>query len=354
MAAEDFAIVVGIAGYPSFGETVNDAQNLEAPDRDAQDVITWLREPGGGAVPDTNLREVRSTKIPQGVNGHWPPRHAVLDQFKWLELLSAKNRQDGRGPRVGRRLYFYGSGHGFAPRRKEGAVFTADATRVTRDHVFASKWMEWFATAAYFDEVVLWLDTCMWSDSATNLETAGYRTIVNPVGGASMFTAFAARFPLQAVERSIEQGPKRGVFTHTLLTGLRYAADPATLEVNSTTLRSYLTNRMADHLTAEDKAGQLISKEPDFGYDDPMVFCRLPAIPNISVRLIGFPSTANGQPFSILTGSPPVEVGHGQVQQSEATVRLPMGVHFAAVPAAGFLKSFEVPGGTHVTISLGA
>lgn len=355
MAQDDFAIVVGIAKYPSFGETEQDARDLLAPDDDATDLVDWLRDPAGGDVPESHIRVVRTSLVPPGVNGvGWPTRQAVLDEFDRLETLSQQSSQAGNGSRVGRRLYVYASGHGFARKRKEGAVFVANATKIRRHHVFASGWVEWFANAGYFDEVVLWMDTCMWPDSTTPLEAVGYRPVIAATGGTRIVSAYAARFPLQAVERKIDGGSVRAVFTHTLLEGLRGgASDPLTGNVTSSRLRNYLTNHMRNHLTEDDREDGMISQEPDFGFDDDLVFCTVP-VTRTAVTLGGFPVGSDGKPFAIFSGSPPGQVAQGVVQHGQAVVPLPPQLHFLQMTSPVFAKGFQVPGGNSVTIDLRA
>jgi hypothetical protein len=355
MAADDFAIVVGIAKYPDFGESPGQARDLLAPDDDAADVVKWLTEPDGGNLPVDHVRVVRTSVVPPGANGgSWPSREGVLQEFDRLEQLSQTNSAAGRGSRVGRRLYVYAGGHGFARKRKEGALFAANATRVRRHHVFTSGWLEWFANAGYFDEAVLWMDTCMWPDSTTPLETVGYRTIT-AMQTARLFSAYAARFPLQAVERSIDGGPVRAVFTHTLLEGLRGgAADPVTHEVTTARLRGYLTNHMRNHLPPEDLQDPLVSKEPDFGFDDDMVLCRLPVLSKTEVTLRGFPGASEGQAVSIVGGAPPGEIARTSVLGGVANVSLAPGLYFLQMTSPLFAKGFQVPGGDRATVDLSA
>lgn len=354
MASDDWAIVVGIAKYPSFGETEQDARDLHGPDDDATDVVAWLRDSRGGAVPAAQIRVVRTTLTPVGVNGAaWPPREAILSEFDDLERRSQQNQQVGRGARIGRRLYVYASGHGFARKRKEGAVFAANATKVRRHHVFASAWFEWFANAGYFDEAVLWMDTCMWPDSTTPLESVGYRQVIATTGGTKMFSAYAARFPLQAIERPVSGGAVRGVFTQTLLEGLRGgAAEPVNGQVRSSTLRNYLTNHLRDRFTTEDRQDGLISQEPDFGFDDELIFCTLPAVSPTTVTLHGFPPASESQSATIVSGSPPALVAQATVQQGQAVVALVPGLYFLQMATPVLAKGFQVPGGSHVSIDL--
>jgi uncharacterized caspase-like protein len=350
MAADDYAIVIGIKTYPRFGETIADPRNLEAPDDDADAVCKWLLDKAGGDVPLTQIDVVRTSQPAPGAGALWPNKQAVLDAFSRLETIAQNNELAGKGLRVGRRLYVYASGHGFASRRKEGALFVADATKIQTNHIFASRWVEWFANADYFAEVVLWMDCCMVSDLSILPETAGYRVLTNATGGSQMFTAYAARYPLQAVERPTPAGPYRGVFTRALLEALNGAnAEPGTGNVTSQTVRDYVTNTMRTYMTATDLTDDLISKEPDFGADDPIVFCSRPSGLQ-TVDLVNFPAALEGQPCSILTGAPPREAAKGAVTKGALQCQLGAGIYFAR--AAGFTHGFEVPGGQHVRIDI--
>jgi hypothetical protein len=351
MAADDYAIVIGIKTYPRFGETIVQPRNLEAPDDDAGAVYKWLIDKAGGDVLPEHVDVVRTTQPVPGAAAPWPNKQAVLDAFSRLETIAQQNDLGGKGLRVGRRLYVYASGHGFASRRKEAALFVADATKVQTNHIFASRWVEWFANADYFAEVVLWMDCCMVSDLSILPETAGYRVLTNATGGSQMFTAYAARYPLQAVERPLPDGVTyRGVFTRALLEALNGAnAEPGTGNVTSQTVRDYVTNRMRTYMTPTDLTDDLISKEPDFGADDPIVFCsRPPAVQ--TVDLVNFPAALEGQPCSILTGAPPREVATGVVTAGTLQCQLGAGIYFAR--AGGFNHGFEIPGGQHVRIDV--
>src|SRR5262249_48202083 len=120
-----------------------------------------------------------------------------------------------------------------------------------------------------------------------------------------MFSAYAARFPQQAVERVMDDDKQfHGVFTYALLKGLREgAANPATGEVTSDTLKSYLYSNMKNWMTDEQRSDPSVSQEPDFGFDDPMVFCTVNKIPLTAVDL-AFPASAEGRTFRVVTGAP--------------------------------------------------
>ena len=64
------------------------------------------------------------------------------------------------GQWAGRRLYVYVSGHGWANRRNEAALVTAEASLASPLNVLVTSWVEWMMQAAPFQELVFWGDTC--------------------------------------------------------------------------------------------------------------------------------------------------------------------------------------------------
>ena len=357
MNPDDYAIVVGIRRYPGFGRTETEARDLEGPDNDAEAICGWLTAPDKGGVPIASARLIRSKDFPDPFPNALvaePQKQAILAAFDRLESIAQQHDSQGQGLRVGRRLYLYMSGHGFAPRRKQAALFTANATRVrTSHHVHASDWMEWFYNAEYFDELVLWIDCCMTFDLSVMPERGGYRILQGTTGTGKMFTAYAAKPPLQAVERRMADGLMHGVFTYALLKGLEgAAADQDTFEVTSSSLREYLTNAMKTFLTEQDLQDSSVSKEPDFGADDPMVFLRVAHLLEFPMQL-SFGAAAEGMPVRIVTGSPLRQAARGIIHHGRFDVALPRAVYFAMVEGLGWIKDFEVTGGQDSVVTVG-
>jgi len=351
---EDHAIVVGVSRYPGFGRTHTEPRDLVAPDDDADRVGEWLRDPGGGGLPADNVKLIQSRqKTAISVLDAEPQKETITREFRRLDLLAQENNAKGQGLRVGRRLYVYMSGHGFAPRRRAGALFVASATRQQTEHVYASEWAEWFQMARYFDEFVLWMDCCMTFDLTITPEAAGFRR-VNPSGVLGpFFSGFAARFPLQAVERQMPDGRIHGVFTWTLLQGLRGGATDATMNppaVTSASLKKYLVNNMRAFMTEEDRKDESISKEPDFGSDDPMTFAVFPDVPKFPV-IVRAPA-AEGKVVKVLSGPPLKVVSEGKVVGGEYRVDLPNGLYFAKVEELGLVHEFETVGGRDNVVTI--
>jgi hypothetical protein len=170
---KDYAIVVGISRYPGLTDPEGNAANLGGPDNDAAEVKKWLLDPAGGDVPDDQLTLIQSSAFTASTD----PLEAEPAQArirKALNKLETKARDNpAHTPRlpIGRRLYLYFSGHGFAPKPDEGALFTADASPENPLHVYVHAWLSWFRQAGYFEEFVLWMDSCMNWQGSVVLET---------------------------------------------------------------------------------------------------------------------------------------------------------------------------------------
>jgi uncharacterized caspase-like protein len=345
VGANDYAIVVGVERYPSFGRTTMDPNDLQGPDNDARAMFDWLTDPDGGALPAENVRCVTSAAYPDPFPNSAavaPKPRDIASAFRWLEGIAQRNnsRIDGPGLTVGNRLYLYMSGHGYARKRQEAAVFTANATRSRPWHVEATDWATWFYHAEYFREYVVWMDCCMNPDLSIRTEPVGYREVA-PLGSQPMFSAFAARHPFQAVEAMQADGQYHGAFTWSLLKGLRSAVDDSGA-ITSHSLKGYLVNAMKTFMTDEQRRHERVSKEPDFGSEDDIVFVKAPK-PKFEVT-VRVPATAVGRRFQIITGIPPRNARSGVVPSREFTVPLANGLYVVTVPVAKLTGEFEVTG----------
>lgn len=338
MNADHYAIVVGIGRYPAW------QPQLHGPENDAAAVYAWLTDPAGGAVPVANARLITSAALPVAETplGAKPDPGQIVQAFDWLESLAQANNANGEGLQVGKRLYLFVAGHGFATRRAEGALFTANATRMQTHHVFASNWLEWFYYADYFDECVLWMDTCMTYDLAITPQPCSYRAVNGGGHKGSLFAAYAARYPKKAVEARMPDGKFHGAFTMTLLEGLRgAAATPGSGTITGQSLRDYLINGMKRFMTAEQLADSSVSREPDFGFVDSIVFANLPASPQFPLAIRR--STAElPVPFQVLGGSPLKVVAGGTLADEITTLQLETGLYVLRTDGAE--RSFEVLG----------
>jgi uncharacterized caspase-like protein len=336
MASNDYAIVVGINDYPGMNATPAHSRDLEGPINDAEAIHAWLIDPAKGAVPPANARLICSPRpLPRDftTGNAVPVTKTIVHEFRELSELAAKST-----PPLGRRLYVYMSGHGFAPERAKGAVFVADATDLATEHVFATAWVNWFYNAAYFEELVLWLDCCMTYHFTVVPQPPTLRIVQGNSAASRLFTAYSAKFKQRSAEGLMPDGLVHGAFTYTLLQALASAVD-ADGDITTASIKQYLINRMRDNVPDQFNDISDVAREPDFGFDEPMVFLKGAPIPSKEVPLDGLP---DGTSVDILGGNPSAKVASVVVQQGKVHVALRPGVYVARVRGRANLYGFQV------------
>jgi hypothetical protein len=227
MSDEDYAIVVGINEYRYFNR-------LTGAERDALRFQDWLCHAGG--LRPENVRIALSSDVPPRPNDPWPLKHAIDDA-----LASIVPR---RNARRGRRFYFYFSGHGCAPGFTDIALFMANAANDTLGFSMgADSYRNSLRAKAPFDEIVFILDCCR-------------NVIEGAVPGVSPFTGGAPSSRAPSVKHLVCFGTgfgaqswqvsgrtadeSRGIFTETLLEGLKGQAADASGNVTAASLEDYV------------------------------------------------------------------------------------------------------------------
>ncbi|MBU0792162.1 MAG: hypothetical protein KKC55_17090 [Gammaproteobacteria bacterium] len=335
MNADDYAIVIGIRRYPTLGTPYppGNPHDLQGPERDARAVNDWLADEAGGGVPEANRLMVTSDMYPDPF-----PTELVAGQervaarpnvdelsgcFGWLiELYTSANKL-----RLGRRLYVYFAGHGFGVADCDGGVYAANASPGIRHHFYVQNWFNWLYHNAYFDEFVLWMDSCsdpILINGMPNTAPLADRQVEGFSQGRR-FVVYAARHPLRSVERRMPDGEIRGVFTYALLEGLRGAAslDPVTGRVTARTLRDYLNGSLAAFQPQQDRDNPDIGSEPSFGVEDHIEF-GMPALKSFAL-ILRFHHRHVGQKAVILGGDL-APVDSVVVGAEPWTVKLPSGI----------------------------
>lgn len=339
----DFAVVVGIGRYPELSAE-GAVSDLDGPDNDAQAVHDWLVDPEGGGLAEQNVKVVRSADIPPAGAGDDPEPAArtVERHLGWLE------RQTRTGP--GDRLYLYFSGHGFSPELEEGALFTAEASTVSPAYVYAHGWLRWFRRAQRFRQFVLWMDACM------NPQRVPVRDVpLRPKFGTGVpgpaFMAVAAQ-TRSALEHEMADGRVHGVFTWTLLHGLRGGAADERGRVTGESLRDYLVHVMPDFLPESARTSSFIDLQPFVRPDPGMVLRRFAAPPAYPVR-ITVPAAAVGGTLRVWTGRRPLDrVASATLQSPTWTGELGPGLYVADVREAGLRQGFQVGGTGEVDVPI--
>lgn len=261
MAAEDWAVVVGVKTYPGLS-------NLDGPENDANLVYEWLTAPNGGAVPEEQVALILSSKFPLAATPKdaEPTSLRVQQAFEDLQDVSDTNAKAKKGHRVGRRLYIYLSGHGCAPRFDDAALLTANATQLRAGyHILGKLYADWFLRSNYFDEAVLFMDCCRESYPQVPPNLPPWTDITGPfaVDKTRTFYGFGTKWSRLSREHQMADGQVHGVFTWALIQGLRgEACDPASGQITATTLGNYLYNNMKAFLTASDLEDPEVPRSP--------------------------------------------------------------------------------------------
>jgi uncharacterized caspase-like protein len=221
----DFAVVVGIQHYPEL-------DRLSGPENDARAFYEWVK--GQPNVVDPKL--ILSSQYPQSqtATDAEPTTQALRREFDHLADIAKKNNALGKGKKVGRRLYLYLAGHGFGPDLDSACLLMANATPDrTSHHVPGKPWANHFVASGYFQEVLLFMDCCRerYSTKVINIPD----DLVTSGASGCRFYGFASKYMKLSKERTIG-GKVRGVFTVTLLEGLRGGAATADGKVTARSL----------------------------------------------------------------------------------------------------------------------
>jgi hypothetical protein len=348
MAADDYAIVVGITKYPGLGVSPDEPADLKGSERDALEVANWLKAKDGGDLPDDrdHIKLICTSDFqgePTATKGE-PQQQRLRDAFDALvQAGKEKPRASRDDPMLGRRLYIYMSGHGFSPSRYRGALYVANATPDNGWHSYASGWLEWFQDNFYFREYVLWMDCCMDREFGIDPENIMKKTArFGRMGGT--FIAFAAPRQFKTVERPIKAKDDeiRGVFTWALLQGLKGGAVDSAGQITGRSLADYVLNGMSAYLTEDDLKNPTIAKEPEVvKADRTLIFATGRQKQSTSVTL-AFPAQAIGMQATLWGGLP--AVSHSFPVQPSVSQELENGLYVVAVPELQLRHGFEVTG----------
>jgi hypothetical protein len=358
MAETDWAIVVGISHYPA-----KEFEKLDGPERDADDFHQWVLDPKGGAVPARQVKKFVSSAFKPAVkvSSGKPDADRINRFFVDLEDIAKRNEKRGLGLTVGRRLYVFLSGHGFAPSRKEAALLAANSS-FSRPmlHVPGTAWADLLHEGLWFEEILLFMDCCRNTLPGAFPNPPGLKVPRRPdrlTKGKRLF-AFAAGNGRLARERRFGK-ETRGVFSKALMAGLRGAAsDRLNGKITALSLRNYLINNMQGFLDPADLANPDIPKEPDL---QPSTTEAGPDFVIAEVEVKSFPvvleppAGSTGLTINVRDGvwrNDGFPILKTQVANGAAwNFALPVGNYFAEIVGGPPLKTFTVTAGggkTHV------
>jgi uncharacterized caspase-like protein len=343
MSAEDHAILIGINNYPELGEGGQSA-DLQGPGNDVDAIKAWLLDPKGGAFPNASNIHVIKSRTSTSATDAYPNADALEAVLSGLDAIAQANKLAGRGQRVGRRLYLFMSGHGFSPAPRHGCLFTANAKERLTFNVHATGWLDWLQDSGYFREFVLWLDCCMNRMSFLQPRDPPLPLVKASEPPGATFVAFAAQRNRKAVEvpTTEDSGKTHGVFTWTLLEGLRGAAADANGRVTGRSLADWIRNAQAARMSPRDLEDVDVSKEPEVVQEDAgLIFVRGVSKPSYAV-LVSFPPNVTSGTARLWTGTPPRIDKEFPVTGTPVTLSLQPGLYLIDVPHAGLRQGFEV------------
>ena len=256
----DHAIVVGITTYPDF----KGLKPLQGPVNDALDVRAWLLDPEGGGLDPRNLQLLCSKPAPLSVlpEGTFEPDNAAIEKaFKAIVQSTKQN--------TGRRLYVYMSGHGFSKEAEKACLLTSDYSDDWPTNCSVTKWVNVLIYCKHFAECVLWFDACMENKLAIQEGLVQRKPCALDGAPPPHMLAYATSTGGKAHEYPIADagGQFRGVFTWTLLQGLRKLGT-----VDAEELKQYIGKNMAAHVPESER------KLPAFEVD-PLIKVMPPSLP---------------------------------------------------------------------------
>ena len=298
MARDDYAIVMGVQGYPTLGgRSPPVAGDLLGPVNDVDAILAWLKSAQGGDVPDVQVRTVTTAGFPPGADPR-PVERDMREAFDWLKdaAFALSDRP--------RRLYVYASGHGFARRRLEGGIYLADAAPESYSHLAVSDYFNWFVDAGVFRECVLVLDACMDQGRLAQVTPPHLSRAIDPEAERStrVFAAYSARFAGRSVENAMPNGKVHGAFTYALRLALEGAASvPAPgggRQITTASLRNYLIATTQKLMRPDQREDTGVSIEPDFGPLDDFVVVEDAPLLRLAVELT-VPPAATGRTFTL-------------------------------------------------------
>lgn len=242
MAADDYAILVGISRYadPSF-------PSLQGPSSDVALVKRWLASPQGGAIPEQRIRTILSpAQFPEGIDALQAPPLAAEFDAEYIKMERGRMALQAARAQTGR-LYLYFSGHGFCSRDmdrgEEAALYAANAAKDYFQHIFGTYYARRAKAKALFAEIVLIMDCCR--DAEVNRAPIQPALANTPDDGLAadvrLFAIYAVPRGGKAHEREIaERGAVHGLLTHALVKTFEEARPSKDGVISATRLRDHL------------------------------------------------------------------------------------------------------------------
>lgn len=158
----DYAIVIGIDNYAKQGEA--SFSPLTSAVGDANAFMQWLVSPNGGNIqndPTPGVRRIIPIFSPTVLNNQLPSPEEAKPVKDQIDNALIEFGFTGANRPIGRRLYFYFSGHGIGLGSNDVAMMMANAFRsVESRNIGLRIYREYLQERHLFDEVVFIADCC--------------------------------------------------------------------------------------------------------------------------------------------------------------------------------------------------
>ncbi len=270
MNKHDHALLIGVNCYPKMDEN----QWLNYAISDVERFQKWLLSPTGGNMDEGNIStlcfpdEEISHETPQpNVSDYRNKFGDYIDKAEYIHTLSPGDDEvadndlyvdpDGK-VYLGRRIYLYFSGHGFAnvTNKDDNAMLTADGDYYFRfgNHINGWKYSQYLEAMGVFKEIVLLMDCCrtVSRDLEINLSAPGRPLSDNHPRVIRTMRAYSSSHAKSSRE---DKKSKGGIFTTYLIKALENA--PATNDNNEITYESF--KAFFKNLTKDVKQGPTVS-----------------------------------------------------------------------------------------------
>ncbi len=275
MPLADRALVVGINHYPGISA-------LSGAENDAQDFYDWVTNPVGGGVDRANALLILSSNYPVLANVDYalPGKREIELFFTGVRNSAVANNAARLGNKSGKRLWMFFSGHGFAPSLDQSGVLMANATLDMVHNIAARWWADRLYEGGWFDDVLLFQDACRSRIGDADLTPPFLKRQAPRTQKRRRFYAFAAKERELAKELTFN-GRVRGVFTVTLMAGLRSGARGEGGAITTTRLAEYLHKNMSARLPVADLNNPEIAKSPGVLDPSPFEILEAPPVPQV-------------------------------------------------------------------------
>ena len=333
--ADNYAIVVGLNRYPGIVP-------LQGPENDAKWFRTWLLT--HSLVKAENATLILSSDFAaESETIDAQPDTAAIDRaFERLLRIGIKKEK------VGKRLYLFFSGHGFGPTINDAALLMANCDAslgITGHYVNAVMYADFMATAAFFDEILLFMDCCrddLWRAPGRNPPWQSLRNV--EAGNVKRFYGLATRWAQKAREAPTADGTVHGYFTRALKAAFEGGAVDANRKLSTSTVMSFTLNYVQGVIKPELAQKNFRAPEPQFPQKDDLVIAT-GLTPKLTEVAIAFsPASQPNKREFVLTGGASVVSRPNTTGADPWAHELGFGHYAVLDPNGGVVAEFDAFG----------